>query len=335
MTQYRYRPERLSDFPWKACRKNGRFHNIDGPWVPQWRDVLRWKLSSLRPSGKGPERIEASGFQAPVCIDWAALRDPPSERIVATWLGHSSFLLQTGGLTLLTDPLFGDHCAPWPAPGFRRRLPSPFRLEESPVPDLVILSHSHFDHCDHASLQQLPRTTLVCCPLGLGSLIKGWGFPRVVECGWGDFIEGDFWRLLCLPAQHASARTLLDRDRSLWCSWLFFSRGRRIFFAGDTGYARFHADLGRRLAPIDLALLPIGAYRPSWLQQPLHLNPMEAVRLHLDLGARASLAMHWGTFRLSDEPWDEPPLLLAEAKELFGVSKEAFRAPNPGETIIF
>lgn len=329
----RHKPERLPDFPWTACRQNGRFRNIDAPWVPHWRDALRWKLASFRPSRQGSDGSESSILPV-VRVDWAALRKLPPERIAATWLGHSTFLLQAGGLTLLTDPLFGDRCAPWPAPGCRRRRPSPFRFEESPLPDLVILSHAHFDHCDRASLRRLPRTTLVCCPLGVGPLLERWGFRRVVEFGWGEFLAGDSWRLLCLPAQHASARTLFDRDRALWCSWLLSSRGRQIFFAGDTGYARFHSDLGRLLAPVDLALLPIGAYRPSWFQQPLHLNPMEAVRLHLDLGARASLAMHWGTFRLSDEPWDEPPLLLAEAKRLLGVSEDAFRTPGLGETAI-
>lgn len=327
------KPERLPGFPWTATWKNGRFCNIDAPWVPHWSDVLRWKRSAFRPPRDASEGAEATDLPV-VRIDWAALRHLPPERIAATWLGHSTFLLQAGGLTILTDPLFGDLCAPWPAPGCRRRLPSPFRLQESPLPDLVILSHAHFDHCDRASLQRLPKATRVCCPLRLGPLIKRWGFRSVVEFGWGEFIAGDSWRLLCLPAQHASARTLFDRDRALWCSWLLSFQNRHIFFAGDTGYARFHADLGRRLAPVDLALLPIGAYRPSWFQRPLHLSPVEAVRLHLDLGARASLAMHWGTFRLSDEPWEEPPILLAEAKRLFGVSDEAFRTPKLGETVL-
>lgn len=325
-----HRPERLPGFPWIAGRKDGRFRNIGTPWVPGWNDVLRWKLSPR------PRRVRSecgAGFPEAVPVDWAALRDPPSERILATWLGHATFLLQVAGLTLLTDPLFGDYCAPWPLPGLRRRFPSPFRIEESPPIDLVILSHSHYDHCDCASLRQLPPATLVCCPLGLGSLLESWGCRRVVELGWGDFIEGDSWRLLCLPAQHASARTPFDRDRVLWCSWLLSSRGRNVFFAGDTGYGRFHSELGRRLAPVDLALLPIGAYRPSWFQRPLHLNPAEAVRLHLDLGARRSLAMHWGTFRLSDEPWEEPPLLLAEARRLYGLPEDSFRAPKPGETV--
>ncbi|MDD4932355.1 MAG: MBL fold metallo-hydrolase [Methylacidiphilaceae bacterium] len=328
----RDRPQRLPGFPWIASRKHGRFANIDSPWVPGWKDILRWKLAPRPPLGEAGDR-GAAWLPEEVPVDWAALRDPPPERIVATWLGHSTFLLQLDGFTVLTDPLFSEYCAPWPVPGFRRHRPSPYRLEESPTPDLVILSHSHFDHCDRASLQRLPRATPVCCPLGLGPLLARWGFSRVVELGWGDFVEGDPWRLLCLPAQHASARGPLDRDRVLWCSWLLSSRGRQIFFAGDTGYARFHAELGKRLGPVDLALLPIGAYRPSWLQQPLHLNPMEAAQLHLDLEARTSLAMHWGTFRLSDEPWEEPPRLLADARQLLGLSEDSFRVPKLGETI--
>lgn len=328
----RHSPERLPGFPWVANRKNGRFVNIDSPWVPHWKDILRWKLS-FQPLRDQAECREETCLPEEVPVDWAALREPPPERIGATWLGHSTFLLQLDGLTVLTDPLFGDYCAPWPMPGFRRRRPSLFRLEESPPPDLVILSHSHFDHCDGASLRRLDRATLVCCPVGLGSLIERWGFSRVVELSWGDHVRDNRWRLLCLPAQHASARTPFDRDRVLWCSWLLSSRDRHIFFAGDTGYAHFHADLGKRFGPVDLALLPIGAYRPAWLQQPLHLNPVEAVRLHLDLEARMSLAMHWGTFRLSDEPWGEPFHLLAEARRLFGLSESSFRAPKLGETV--
>ncbi|QSR85578.1 MBL fold metallo-hydrolase [Methylacidimicrobium sp. B4] len=330
----RHRPERVPGFPWIVRQKSGRFCNIDSPWVPHWRDVLRWKLASRPPSGE-EEAAGAASFPEEVRVDWAALRKPPAARILATWLGHSTFLLQLDGLTILTDPLLGDYCAPWPVPGLRRRRPSPFRVEECPPPDLILLSHSHFDHCDRASFRQLPRTTLVCCPLGLGPLIEGWGFRQVAELGWGDFITGDSWRLLCLPAQHASARTPFDRDRSLWCSWLISAGNHRIFFAGDTGYARFHTDLGRRLGPVDLALLPIGAYRPSWLQQPLHLNPREAVQLHLDLGAAMSLAMHWGTFRLSDEPWNEPVRLLAEARKLLGVPEHSFRVLKLGETVAF
>jgi N-acyl-phosphatidylethanolamine-hydrolysing phospholipase D len=206
-------------------------------------------------------------------------------------------------------------------------------IRELPPIDLILISHSHYDHLDLPSLRELGPSIPIACPLGLSRLLHRWGFPKAVEYGWGDRGELGDARLICLPAQHGAARTLFDRDATLWCGWMLEIGGRRIFFAGDTGYAPYFSELFAPLAPVDLALLPIGAYAPRWFMRPLHINPSEAVLLHRDLRARVSIAMHWGTFRLADEPLDAPPAQLRNVLANSSISEPEFRIARFGETI--
>ena len=155
--------------------------------------------------------------------------------------------------------------------------------------------------------------------------------------------ELDWWQtatvgpaeITCVPAQHFSARTPWDRNRTLWCGYLVRAGGVTVYFAGDTGYSPHFEAIGARFPSIDIALLPIGAYEPRWFMTPVHMNPEEAVRAHLDLRPRVSIGMHFGTFQLTDEGIDEPIRALERARDAHGVTADAFGVLGFGETKIF
>jgi N-acyl-phosphatidylethanolamine-hydrolysing phospholipase D len=201
------------------------------------------------------------------------------------------------------------------------------------------LSHGHYDHCDVASLRALKPKLGCAVPLGLAPLVRGCTHGmEVFETEWGDTIEGGAahapFKLTCVPAQHAAARSAFDRNKTLWCGWLIEVGGKRIYFAGDTGYAEFFSEFGAWIGGVDVALLPIGAYRPRWFMKSVHCDPAEAVLIHRELRARRSLAMHWGTFELTDEPLGEPPLALVREAAEAGLAPDEFTAIAVGETVV-
>ena len=201
---------------------------------------------------------------------------------------------------------------------------------------LVLISHNHYDHLDEATVRQLHRrfgdNLCFCIPMGLRRWFEKRGIHNLVELDWWQStpLVGKN-EVFCLPAQHFSGRTATDTNTSLWCSWLLEMDGFRFYFGGDTGYGQLFHDIGELFAPIDLALLPIGAYDPRWFMAPVHVAPEEAVKIHQDIGARQSVAMHWGTFVLTDEPMDEPPRRLRLALESQGISESVFRVMQHGE----
>lgn len=323
---------RLPDFRWPAHRRNGRYKNIGDPWVPHLKDVLRWKLGShLGKSAKVPSTPGLlPNRPSPSAV---AIPSPNANEISVTWIGHSTALVQLGGMHFLTDPIFGDCGPPWPFPRLRRSQPPGLAIQELPRVDAIILSHAHYDHLDQESLVRLGLNIPIFCPVGVGRLLRHWGFSCVTERSWGEFCDFEETRLICLPAQHGAARTPFDRDTTLWCGWLLENRGRKVYFAGDTGYASYFHELASLFAPVDLALLPIGAYRPEWFMKPLHIDPAEAVKLHLDWKAKRSVAVHWGTFRLADEPLDEPGARLGNALAAAYLPGQSFRLLDFGETL--
>lgn len=225
-----------------------------------------------------------------------------------TWVGHASWVLRLGGLTVLTDPVWSRRILGTPA----RLTPVGVAWQDLPPVDAVVISHNHYDHLDAPTLRRLPRDTPLFVPAGLGRWCRRRRFTRVTELDWWEAAElpareGGTVRLDFLPAHHWSKRTLFDTCRSLWGGWLLTDpAGHRVHFAGDTGYGPYFAEIGRRYPDIDLALLPIGAYAPPWLLRSVHTDPEEAVRACRDLGARRMAPMHWATFLLSAEPPAEP-----------------------------
>ncbi|HZA97695.1 MAG TPA: MBL fold metallo-hydrolase, partial [Gemmatimonadales bacterium] len=265
-------------------------------------------------------------------------RRPPilgEPEIVVTFVGHSTFLIQTAGINVLIDPVYADRASPLSFAGPRRaRLPG-VRFDDLPPTSLVLLSHNHYDHCDLGTLRRLEQRfhPMAVTPPGNGRLLRAAGFSKIEELDWWQTSRAAPLRVTVTPAQHFSARTLFDRNRALWGGFLIETGGRRVYHTGDSGYGPHFREISARLGPIDLALIPIGAYEPRWFMRDIHMNPAEAVQAHLDLGARQSVAMHFGTFQLTPEGIDQPVRDLANALREQGVPAEEFRTIEVGESV--
>lgn len=232
-----------------------------------------------------------------------------------TWAGHASWIVRIGGLTVLTDPVWSRRILGTPA----RITPVGVRWEALPPVDAVLISHNHYDHLDAPTLRRLPRDTPLLVPAGLGRWCRRRRFTCVTELDWWESAELGGVRFDFVPSHHWSKRTLLDTCRSLWGGWVLGdARGRRLYFAGDTGYGHWFKEIGRRYPGLDLAMLPIGAYEPRWWLSDVHTDPEEAVQAYEDLGARAMAPMHWATFLLSAEPVLEPLTRLRTAWQRAG-----------------
>ena len=227
-----------------------------------------------------------------------------------TWIGHSTLLVQMEHVTFLTDPIWSDRPSPVSFAGPSRYVDPGVALEDLPPIDFVIISHNHYDHLDLPTLRQLSALnadTVFFVPLGNGDLLRKNKIERVREMDWGDVVAFKGVEVHCLPNQHWSKRSLTDTRKALWASWAITGPGRRFYFAGDTGYFSGFKEIGAKLGPFDLAAVPIGAYEPSSMMKASHMNPEEAVQAALDVKATNAVAIHYGTFKLSDEPINEPP----------------------------
>lgn len=253
-----------------------------------------------------------------------------------TWLGHAAFLMRIGGVTVLTDPYLSDYASPFQAIrlGPKRFTPPGLGVADLPPIDLLVVSHNHYDHLDTATIRKLEgkqRMTVVV-PLGLGDFFRRFRFADVRELDWDASTARGPATVTALPALHWSGRWLNDRNRTLWCGFAVEVAGRRVFFAGDTGYGPLFADLGRRFGPFDTGLVPIGAYEPRNLMRPQHTNPEEAVQIGVDLGARRLVGMHWGSIVLTTEPVMEPPVRFRAAGLAAGYADADLWAMRIGET---
>jgi L-ascorbate metabolism protein UlaG (beta-lactamase superfamily) len=266
------------------------------------------------------------------------VRVPPALEGAAaaiTFIGHATFLVQTPSGHLITDPMYSQRAGPMNLVGPRRVRQPAVRLEDLPPIAIVLLSHNHYDHCDLRTLRQLAKRfdPLVVTPLGNARLARSAGLRRVEELDWWQAATSSPLPITLTPARHFAARTPWDRNRALWGGFVVDAGGTRIYFAGDSAYGRFFPEIRERLGPIDVALLPIGAYEPRWFMQAVHMNPAEAVQAHVDLGASKSIGMHFGTFQLTAEGIDDPIRALVEACDAQGVAPDRFRALSFGETL--
>ncbi|TPL03285.1 hypothetical protein FJ938_18295 [Mesorhizobium sp. B2-4-14] len=305
------------------------FFNPDGKPPGRFADLLKWKLNGRR--SKWPA-AQPSPFQQAR----PAARVEGSD-LKVTMVGHSTLLIQTAGLNILTDPVWSQRSSPFSFAGPKRVSPPGIAFADLPPIDLVLVSHNHYDHLDLATLKRLKEThdPLVMTPLGNDTIINA-AVPgmRLTAHDWGDRIAvGDGTAIHVEPAHHWSARGARDRRMALWAGFVIETPGGKIYFAGDTG---FHEGINYRLIAgkhdgFRFAILPIGAYEPRWFMAPQHQNPEEAVQGMLLCNAALAAGCHWGTFQLTDESFDEPVRKLAEALDDQGISRERFRALRPGE----
>jgi N-acyl-phosphatidylethanolamine-hydrolysing phospholipase D len=297
--------------------RGGGFRN---PWpggsLHGTRGLLKWMLTRSRTPSPARDPFSVASRSEP----------PPatSEQPLVTWIGHSSFLIQVGGLNILTDPIWSDRASPVSFAGPKRLVPPGLRFDDLPRIDITLLSHDHYDHLDRRTVENLiarfPETTWIT-PLGVAKFVKSLGGGSVEELDWWDEITVGNATIGCAPAQHFSGRLPWNRNSTLWCGWTVRIGGFSLFFAGDTGLHPEFTQIAERFGPFDLVILPIGAYEPRWFMQPVHMSPEEAVQSFRDLTSTSSnrrcvmLGSHWGTFRLTDEPVDEPPALARAAWE--------------------
>ena len=276
----------------------------------------------------------------PANIDDVALADPPGPlpegEFAATFVGHATFMIRIGAAAFLIDPVWYDRAGPLGLLGPRRVRRPAMTLERVPQLSAILVSHNHYDHMDRGTLRTLTRRIGAPIITGLGNdvYLRSTGAKIAATLDWwGEHRLDDGSTVTYVPGQHASARGLGDQNRALWGGFIIERGGIRVYFAGDTGYCGVFREIRERRGPPDLALLPIGSYDPRWFMKMVHMNPEEAVQAHLDLEARHSIAMHFGTFRLTEEPVGEPAERLARERTARGIPREVFRVPRFGETM--
>src|SRR5688572_10326986 len=260
-------------------------------------------------------------------------------QLTVTWVGHASLLIQLGGMNVLTDPMWSARASPVRFAGPRRWVEPGIAFDELPPLDFVLQSHNHYDHLDDATVRRIARAhpnAAWISPLGLAGFVRKRGVSGPVrELDWWEEHGMGTLRIAATPAMHFSSRGVGDRGDTLWCGFaLSEPGGRRLFFAGDTGFHPEFAAIGKRYGPFDVALLPIGAYEPRWFMRYLHMNPEEAVDAFRAVNARGMVPIHWGTFKLTDEAMDEPPRRARAAWDAAGLPSDGYRQLAHGGTLI-
>ena len=309
----------------------GRFVNREGEGsAGSLVTVLRWKLWD-RLTGK--RRPPAPAPAAPaVPPDLALLATPPrsGEPARVTWLGHASFLVQLDGVSLLVDPVLGPTLGPGLLGGIPRQVPPGVPVEKLPPIDAVLVTHSHYDHLDEPTIERVGAP--VVAGLGLERFFRD-RHLFCTELGWWASTTVRGVRITFVPSHHWSRRGLFDMNRTLWGGFVIEGSRATVYHSGDTAWFDGFKEIGARFPRIDAALLPIGAYDPAWFMERMHMNPEQALRALGELGARTLVAMHWGTFALTDEPLDEPPRRLEAERRRLGLAADRVRVPAVGETI--
>ena len=249
-----------------------------------------------------------------------------------TWIGHASFLVRMDGATFLTDPMFSRRASPLSFAGPRRLAPPGVALDALPGVDFALVSHDHYDHLDLPSVRALARRGVrFVVPSGVGEIVRRAG-GEVAELDWWERKDMGPVTVHCVPSRHFSGRSLLDRNRRLWAGFVVEGPSRRFYHAGDTAAFDGFSEIGRRLGPIDLAAMPIGAYLPRRMMASVHVTPEEALQGALAARASRVAAMHWGTFDLADEPLDEPPRRFRAEAQRLGLGDDQAWVLKVGET---
>lgn len=305
-----------------------QFSNPTGLKAKGLGDVLQWMLK--RKQGPWKENKEIPFGDKPVST---------SDELRITYVNHSTFLIQVAGINILTDPVWSERTSPFQFAGPKRMRPPGIKFEDLPKIDVVLLSHNHYDHLDlpvMRKIYQLHKPKIVA-PLGVKAFLEQNNISGHGDLDWWDEITlNNSLKVQAVPAQHFSGRGTFDRDATLWCGYVIKRKEGNIYFVGDTGYnEKTFKEIGERCAPITVALVPIGAYKPQWFMSPIHCSPEEAVKIHLEVKAKVSIADHYGTFPLADDGEDDPKVELIKAMEKLNVPNEQFLLLKEGRHMIF
>ncbi len=314
------RRERMTRSPqWK----DGLFHNPQPLVNDAWGSITGAREAS--PDTSPHDVVPAEN------VDPARFATAPASGLRVTWLGHSTMLVEVDGARVLTDPIWSDRITPVDGVGPTRFYPPPLRLDDVPVPDVIVISHDHFDHLDYPTILAMKdwNTTFVV-PLGVGAHLAYWGVPeaRIKELDWWDAIKIGELTVTCTPARHASGRAPWDQDHTLWAGWALQGKAHRVYYSGDTGLFPAMADIGTRLGPFDLTMIEVGQYHRAW--PDWHIGPEQAVDAHRLVRGRALLPVHWGLLALAYHAWTEPAERVLRAAEKAHVR---LLLPKPGQSI--
>lgn len=321
-----HRPEGGFRNPWPSAQLHG------------FVDFLKWTLIERRRNPRRPDPSPSTFARA--IPDFVVPRADP-ETFTLTWIGHTSFLVQISGLNILIDPIWSDRASPVFFAGPRRWVPPGIEFDRLPPIDGVVLSHDHYDHLDAPTISRLAArypAAVWFSPLGVGDFLRQRGAREIIERDWWEEASIGTVRLTCVPAQHFSGRTLGKRNQTLWCGWVLRAPDRTVFFAGDTGLHPEFTSIAQRCGPLDIAILPIGAYEPRWFMGPVHMNPEDCMNAVTQLRTAQEgrplivVAAHWGTFKLTDEPMDEPPARMRKVWQASGLDGNALWIMRHGET---
>lgn len=307
--------------------RDGKFRNAEPLWNDYW--------------GMATGMLGASDFQTPTDeipverVPAERFAEPPQTGLRATWLGHSTVLLEIDGFRVLTDPVWGPRSSPYSWLGPERWYPPPLALDDLPELDAIVVSHDHYDHLDFPTVEWLSAVDVPwIVPLGVGAHLAHWGIPeeRIVEVDWGEVHtlsgEGAPLEIHTTEARHASGRTPWTFDKTLWAGYAFVGAEHRVFFSGDTGLFDRMRDIGARLGPFDLTMIEVGAYDRTW--PDWHIGPEQAVEAHQWLQGEVLLPIHWGLFDLANHGWTEPMERTVAAAEAAGV---VIVSPPPGGSV--
>ncbi len=321
--------EKIETFKKSGHYQDGKFTNL----IPTSLDMSLGKFTSIMKDwilGVPKQTPDKPLPVVPVDSTTLALKDDSLARV--TWFGHSAFLLEIAGKNVLLDPMLGENAGPHPWLGPSRFSDGiPIEIAKLPQIDAVIYSHDHYDHLDYQSVLKLKdKVSRFFVPLGVGSHLAAWGVEKdlIHEFNWWDEFTLDNLQFVCAPARHFSGRGLLDRNTTLWASWIIKSEIFKIYFSGDSGYGSHFKDIGEKYGPFDFAMLECGQYDLRW--ESVHLLPEQTAQAALDLNAGLTMPIHWGSFVLALHSWKDPVERLSRKAEELGVN---ILTPKIGEQI--
>lgn len=297
------------------------------------KDIFKWMIWDKLT--EEDDRIPADSLNFEYVVPQIDALNQNDSLLSVSWVGHSTLFIQIDGLNILTDPIWSERASPVSFAGPKRYTKPAIELDALPDIDIVIISHDHYDHLDKPTLKKIGNKAFFLVPLGIGEILEDLDITRYQEFDWWEDISYNGVRFTCTPTQHFSGRTLFDKNTTLWASWVMEGKDKKVYFAGDTGYFRGFKDIAKRFGPMDIAAVPIGAYKPRWFMSPVHMDPIQAVDAFQDLEATYFVPIHWSTFNLADEPFKEPGKLLLKEVEKRNLNPDSFKVLKLGETFWF